>query len=91
MWEAVTCLSPHPLVHEKTKLSNNLSVLLEWSHEGLLLFCSLEATVTHLGSRIDQLQVDFFQSSALGLFHERFSQCNCSFLWATDSTLNYSV
>lgn len=40
-------------------------------HEGLLLLHSLEASVTELGSGVDELEVDLLQGAAAGLHQQR--------------------
>merc|ERR1711936_83045 len=51
-------------------------VLLEWSHEVLFLFDSLEATMTNLGGGIDEFEFDFFQIFSLVMSEKRFSDDN---------------
>ena len=51
-------------------------VLLERSHEVALVGGSLEATVAHLGRRVDELQLDVLQSSALGVHQQRLRRKN---------------
>ena len=45
-------------------------MLLERSHEGVLVQRSLEATVTELGAGVDELQLDVFESLTLGVHQE---------------------
>jgi len=44
-----------------------LLVLLEGSHEGVLVGWGLETTVTELGAGINELQLDVFQGQTLGV------------------------
>eukprot|EP00080_Pristionchus_pacificus_P000700 PDM60720.1 hypothetical protein PRIPAC_54526 [Pristionchus pacificus] len=48
-------------------------VLLEFSHEGLLLFGGLEASVAELGRGVDELEGDLLESNTLGIqiYHHR--------------------
>lgn len=57
-------------------------VLLERAHEGSLVSRRLEATVTKLGRRVDELEADLFESCPLGVYTQRlkknaFSQLCC--------------
>ena len=56
------------------KLGDNLAILLEGTHEALLLFWGLEATVTHLGRGIDELQLDILQGSPLRVDQQRLKK-----------------
>lgn len=47
------------------------AVLLEHAHEGKLVSGGLEATVAKFGRRIDELEVDFFQSRSLRMDEQR--------------------
>ena len=46
------------------------SVLLEGSHEGHFVLLGLEATVTHLGAGVDELELDLFKSLPLGVHQQ---------------------
>ena len=73
----------------KIALDSDLSILLEWTHKCFLLFDRLEATVTHLGGRIDKLELDRLQSRSGCLLEQGFSECDGSLLWATYTTLDH--
>ena len=45
-------------------------MLLERSHEGVLVLRGLEATVAELGAGVDELQLDVFESLTLGVHQE---------------------
>ena len=45
-------------------------MLLERSHEGVLVLRGLEATVAELGAGVDELQLDVFESLTLGVYQE---------------------
>ena len=49
-------------------------MLLERSHEGVLVLRGLEATVTELGAGVDELQLDVLKSPALGVDQERLKE-----------------
>jgi len=49
-------------------------VLLEGTHEGVLVLWGLEATVTELGAGVDELQLDVFQSLTLGVDQQRLEK-----------------
>ena len=42
-------------------------ILLERSHEGHFVLLGLEATVTHLGTGVDELELDILKSLPLGV------------------------
>ena len=46
------------------------SVLLEGSHKGHFVLLGLEATVTHLGAGVDELELDLFKSLPLGVHQQ---------------------
>ena len=46
-------------------------MLLERSHEGVLVLRGLEATVAELGAGVDELQLDVLQGLTLGVDQER--------------------
>ena len=46
-------------------------MLLERSHEGVLVLRGLEATVAELGARVDELQLDVLQGLTFGVDQER--------------------
>ena len=48
-------------------LVGGFNVLLEGTHEGTLLFRSLEATMTELAGSIDELGVDLFRGGTRGV------------------------
>jgi len=66
-----------------------LTILLERTHEGFLFFEGLEATVTHLGSGIDELEFDRFQSSSGSLVKEGFSEGDSSLFGSADTSLDH--
>ena len=49
-------------------------MLLEGTHEGVLVLWGLEATVTELGAGVDELQLDVFQSLTLGVDQQRLEK-----------------
>ena len=69
-WDRLTnkCLLPRRDFQCETELF--LSVLLEGSHEGGLVLCSLESSMTKLGAGVDKLKVDLLQDSLLGVDKE---------------------
>ena len=46
------------------------SVLLEGSHKGHFVLLGLEATMTHLGAGVDELELDLFKSLPLGVHQQ---------------------
>jgi len=66
-------------------------VLLEFSHECLLLGLSLESTVSKLGRGIDPFEVDLLESHTLGVHTEGFSEGDRSLLGSTASTTDHDV
>ena len=46
-------------------------VLLERTHKGHLVLFGLEATMTHFGTGVDELELDFLKSLPLGVNEER--------------------
>jgi len=62
-----------------------LLVLLEGTHERHLVLGRLEATVTELGARVDEFQLDLLQSLTFGVGQKRFAQGQDTFL-GTDAT-----
>ena len=64
-------------------------VLLHQAHEALLLLGSLEATVSELGGRIDELQVDLLEGDTLDLLDQRLAQSDWSFGCAHDAALEH--
>jgi len=55
-------------------------VLLERTHEGILLFVGLEATVSKLARGVDELEVDLLESPSLCLDQQRLAQSNDALL-----------
>ena len=49
-------------------------MLLERSHEGVLVQRGLETTMTKLGAGIDELQLNVFQSTTLGVDQQRLKR-----------------
>jgi len=92
MWEGVTSLKTtfHLLKvgSKKCLLGDNFAILLEWAHEGLLLLWSLEATVTHFGGGVDELEIDILQSGTRSLLQKRLTQGNGTLLGANNATLD---
>ena len=88
MWEGVTSLDHIPPVSLKmVLLSDNFAILLEWTHEALLLLGRLEATVAHLRGGIDELEVDVLQGGTAGLLQQRLAEGDGTLLGADDATL----
>ena len=50
------------------------SILFERSHKGHFVLLGLEATVTHLGRGIDELQLDILQGSPLRVDQQRLKK-----------------
>merc|ERR1719159_2068004 len=101
MWEGVTHLfalvrcgkesppSNHiPTKNGSKKLGDNFAILLERAHEALLLLGGLEATVAHLGSGVDELEVDVLQSGTGSLLQQRLAEGDGTLLGANDATLD---
>ena len=94
MWEGVTSLKttfrfPFLKVGSKKCLGDNFAILLEWTHEGLLLLGCLEATVTHFGGGVDELEIDILQSGTGSLLEKRLTQGNGTLLGANNATLKF--
>jgi len=66
-------------------------VLFEFSHEGLLLGASLEATMAELGAGVDPLQVDLLIRESLGLVDETLTQRDWTLLGAHATTANHQI
>merc|ERR1711962_1818047 len=64
-------------------------VLLEGSHEGGLVLGILEATVSHLGAGVDELQADLLHVPLLGVGQEGFSEGKNSLLVADAGALEH--
>jgi hypothetical protein len=62
---------------------------LDNTEETSLLVRSLEATVSHLGRSIDELEIDLLQSVSGYLWEKGFSKSDDSLLWAHDATSNH--
>jgi len=54
-----------------------------------LVGLGLEATVTHLGRSVDELQLDVFQSKPLGVNQQRLSECQNSLLGSDATSLDH--
>jgi len=77
--------------HESTNNTKYLYLLLLGSlgtEEFTSFFSSLESTVTHLGSGIDELKVDLFKSGSGNLGNQRLSQDKGSLLGTDATTLD---
>lgn len=66
-------------------------VLLEFSHEGLLLFGGLEASVAELGRGVDELEGDLLESNTLGVGPERLAEGDRSLSGSDDGSLDHEV
>merc|ERR1719234_3026700 len=66
-----------------------LAVLLEGTHEGGLVLGSLEPSVTELGARVDELQVDLLKSPLLGVRQERLPQGEGALLGTNAASLEH--
>jgi len=64
-------------------------VLLERSHEGHFVLLGLEATMTHLGAGVDELELDLLKSLPLGVDQERLSQGENTLLGADAASLDH--
>jgi len=62
---------------------------LELAEELLLLFGSLEATVTELAGSIDELEVDLLASRAAGLWNNRLAESGWALDWTSGGTLDH--
>ena len=80
-----------PTKNGSKKLGDNFAILLEWTHEALLLLGGLEATVAHLGSGVDELEVDVLQSGTGSLLQQRLAEGDGTLLGADDATLNFTI
>merc|ERR1712223_1559612 len=58
-------------------------VLFERSHKGHFVLLCLEATMTHLGAGIDELELDLFKGLPLGVNKEGLSQSEYTLLTST--------
>jgi len=63
-------------------------VLLERTHKGHLVLFGLEATMTHFGTGVDELDLDFLKSLPLGVDEERLSQSEDTLLGSNATSLN---
>jgi len=68
-------------VHSSSSCLLDLA-LLKRTHEGILLFVGLEATVSKLAGSVNELEVDLLQSLSLGLNQQRLSESDDAFLGA---------
>jgi hypothetical protein len=64
-------------------------VLLERSHERVLVLGGLEATVTELGAGVDELQLDVLQSLTLGVDQQRLSEGENPLLGSNAASLDH--
>lgn len=65
------------------------TILLERSHEGQLVGWGLEATVTHLGRGVDELELDLLQGRALGVLQQGLAQGDDALLGADAAALDH--
>ncbi|KAH3676711.1 hypothetical protein OGATHE_001200 [Ogataea polymorpha] len=63
------------------------AVLLEGTHEGVLLSWGLESTLTKLGGSVNPLEVDLLQGSSVSWAVQRLSQGDDSLDWTWDGSL----
>ena len=75
-------------------MTNNRSlglggVLFERSHKGHFVLLCLEATMTHLGAGIDELELDLFKGLPLGVNKEGLSQSEYTLLGSDTASLNH--
>jgi hypothetical protein len=68
---------------------NNLQLLLESTHETLLLGSGLETTVTELGRGIDELEGDLLESGTLGVGDEGLADGDDTLLSTSNTTLDH--
>ena len=68
-----------------------LLVFLERSHESGLLGVGLEPSVTELGGRVDELEVDVLQGPLLGVGQQRLSQGQHSLLGSNATSLEDQI
>ena len=66
------------------------TVLLEWSHEGSLLFVCLEATVSELGGGVDPFDVDLLGSGTFGMGDEGLTKGEDTLLGSDTTTLEHN-
>lgn len=71
------------------KVLNNLQLLLEGTHESLLLGNSLETTVTELGRGIDELELNLLESGTLGVGDEGLADGDDTLLGTSNATLDH--
>lgn len=74
-----------------SSLSAGLQVLLEGTHELLLLGRGLEGTVAELGRSIDPLELDLFEGLARGVGEKRLAESHDPLLNTRDRTLDHDV
>jgi len=65
------------------------AILLEGSHEGRLVSRGLEASMTHFGAGIDELEVDGLKGRALGVHQQGLSQGDDAFLGSNAAALDH--
>lgn len=66
------------------------AVLLEWSHKGQLVGRRLEATMSHLGRCVNELQVDLLQRRAASMHKERLTECKYALGRSNATTLKHN-
>ena len=64
-------------------------MLLEGSHEGVLVGWGLETTVSELGAGIDELQLDVFQSQSLGVDQQGLPESQDPLLGSNATSLDH--
>jgi hypothetical protein len=66
-----------------------LLVLLEGSHEGHLVLRGLEATVTELGTGVNELEVDLLESATLSVHQQGLAQGDATLLGSDATALEH--
>jgi len=65
------------------------SILFERSHKGHFVLLGLEATVTHLGAGVDELELDLFKSLPLGVHQQGLTKGQHTLLRSNATTLDH--
>jgi len=66
------------------------SILFERSHKGHFVLLGLEATVTHLGAGVDELELDVLKSLPLGVNQKGLSQSEHTLLRSNATSLDHN-
>ena len=69
--------------------SLSLEILLEASHKGTLFLGSLEATMSKLAGRIDELELDLLEGSAAGVLKKSLAEDDGTLLGTRNASLDH--